>query len=321
MPKTMREILPGSDVQIPASSLSLPAPNRLSLRATSLLTLARDYWHASRPRIVAMVLFTMTVTALVAGPQPPVWPVLVNALVGSALVIVGAIALNQRLEYDSDAKMPRTANRPLPSGRLSNRQMTVFGIVTTSAGLAYLALLVNPAIVLLAAASWVIYVWIYTPSKRFTPWQTAVGAVAGAMPTLLGGAAADAALSPHALTLFGIVYFWQFPHAMAIAWLYRDQYASAEVKLPTVLDPSGRSAGLLSLAGALALVPVSLVPVITQAAGGVYLALMMLLALSYLLPAVRFLVQAEDANARRLLRVSVLYLPAALATLLVALVW
>lgn len=318
MPDTMREIVPASEVRLPAASLSLPAPNRLSLRASSLLTLARDYWHASRPRIVAMVLFTMTVTALVAAPQPPAWPVLLNALVGAALVIVGAIALNQRLEHASDAKMSRTASRPLPAGRLSNRQMTVFGIVTTSAGLLYLAFLVNPMIVLLAAVSWVIYVWIYTPSKRFTPWQTAVGAVAGAMPALLGAAAADATFSPLALTLFGIVYFWQFPHAMAIAWLYRDQFASAEVKLPTVLDPSGRSAGQLSLAGAIALAPVSLVPFFVGVAGWGYFSVMVLLAASYLVPSIRFLLRTDDTTARRLLGVSFLYLPAAL---LVALIW
>jgi protoheme IX farnesyltransferase len=318
MPDTMSKIVPASEVQLPASSLSLPVPSRRSLRATSILTLARDYWLASRPRIVVMVLFTMAVTALVAAPQPPALPVLLHALLGSALVIVGAIALNQRLEYASDAKMSRTANRPLPSGRLSNRQMTIFGIGTTAAGLIYLALLVNLSIVVLAAVSWVIYVWIYTPSKRFTPWQTAVGAVAGAMPTLLGAAAADAAFSPLALTLFGIVYFWQFPHAMAIAWLYRDQFASAEVKLPTVLDPSGRSAGQLSLAGAIALAPVSLVPFFVGIASWGYFSVMMLLALGYLIPSIRFRLRADDATARRLLRASILYLPAAL---LVALIW
>jgi len=268
-----------------------------------------------------MVLFTMTVAALVAAPQAPAWPTLANALVGSALVIVGAIAWNQRLEYLSDGKMPRTFNRPLPSGRLTNRQMTVYGLVTTAVGLVYLALLVNPAIVLLAALSWVIYVWIYTPSKRFTPWQTALGAVAGAMPTLLGAAAANASLSPNALTMFGTVYFWQFPHAMAIAWVYRDQFTSAEVKLPTVLDPSGRAAGLLSLMGVIALVPVSLMPLMTGAAGWGYATVALLLDAAYLLPAIRFLVRPEDAVARRLLVTSFFYLPAALAAQLVALLW
>jgi len=268
-----------------------------------------------------MVLFTMTITALVAAPEPPAWPVLIHALLGSALVIVGAIAWNQRLEYASDAKMPRTANRPLPAGRLTNRQMTVFGTVATAAGLVYLAVCVNTAIVLLAATSWLIYVWIYTPSKRLTPWQTALGAVAGAMPTLLGGAAADAPLSPTALALFGVVYFWQFPHAMAIAWLYRDQFASAEVRLPTVLDPSGRQAAWLSLLGAVALVPVSLVPVYTGAAGWGYAAVALLLAATYLLPAVRFLLRTDDPSARKLLHASFLYLPAAFMALLIALLW
>jgi protoheme IX farnesyltransferase len=322
MQETIEERLPGSEIGLPHPPLGFSAPAvGQAAGLAGWLSLASGLWHASRPRIVAMVLFTMTVTALVAAPQPPAWTVLANALVGSALVIVGAIALNQRLEYISDGKMPRTANRPLPSGRLTNRQMTTFGIVTTAAGLVYLALLVNTAIVLLAAISWVIYVWIYTPSKRLTPWQTAVGAVAGAMPTLLGAAAADASLSPNALALFGTVYFWQFPHAMAIAWVYRDQFASAEVKLPTVIDPSGRSAGLLSLMGAVALVPVSLMPVMVGAAGWGYAAVALLLDAAYLLPAIRFLARPEDAVARRLLVASFFYLPAALAAQLVALLW
>jgi len=321
VPNTTQDPLPGPEVQRPVFSLGLPNPERSALSMASLFSLASAYWQASRPRILAMLLLTMTATAVGAGSQPPAWPLLFHALVGSALVIIGAIALNQRLEYQSDARMPRTASRPLPSGRLSRRQMTVYGLVTTLLGLADLALLVNRTAVLLAATSWTIYVWIYTPSKRLAPWQTAIGAVAGAMPTLLGGAVAGAAFSPHALTLFGIVYFWQFPHAMAIAWLYREQFASAEVKLPTVLDPSGRSAGLLSLAGVIALFLVSLVPVITATAGWGYLTVIVLLAVGYLIPVIRFLVRPKATTARQLLGASFVYLPVAIATLLVVLSW
>jgi protoheme IX farnesyltransferase len=284
----------------------------------SAFRLALALVQASRPRIVALVLFTMTVTAIVAAPQTPAWPILIHALAGSALVIVGAIALNQWLEHTSDAKMPRTATRPLPTGRLTARQMTIVGGLTTLAGLIHLWLFVNVSIVVLAAVSWVLYVWIYTPSKRFTPWQTVVGAVAGAMPTLLGGAAADAWMSSNALALFGMVFFWQLPHAMAVAWLYRGQFASANVKLATVLDPSGRFAGLLAVLGAVALVPVSLVPVFTGTANWGYGLLALVLAGGYLAAAIQFLLTPSDAAARPLLRASLLYLPVAFIALLAA---
>jgi protoheme IX farnesyltransferase len=173
--------------------------------------------------------------------------------------------------------------------------------------------------VILAAVSWVIYVWVYTPAKMLTTWQTAIGAVAGAMPTLLGAAAAGVSSSPVGLALFGVVYFWQFPHAMAIAWLYRYQFASAEVKLPTVVDPSGRSAAILSLMGAVALVPVSLIPALVRPAGLAYPLAALLLGLGYLASAVGFLVRRNDRSARLVLRASIVYLPLVLLALLLTL--
>ena len=276
----------------------------------------RDYWQLTRPRIVAMVLFAMAVAAWTAGEQPPPWPVLMHALLGAGLVIVGAVALNQRLERRGDAKMPRTAERPLPSGRLSEGQVALFGILTSAAGFCYLTWWSDWSVVALAAVSWVIYVWTYTPLKSLTVWQTPIGAVAGAMPMLLGAAAAGAAFSPMALALFGIVFFWQFPHAMAIAWLYRRQFASADVKLVTVLDPSGCMAGLLAVAGAVVLLPVSLVPMLFSSAGWGYAAVAMLLGACYWAAAVAFRQHRDDTTARRLLRVSVVYLPGLFAALL-----
>jgi len=292
------------------------SPISIQVRSGGWLSVLRDLAEASRPRIVGLVLFTMAITALIASPKAPAWPVLLHALLGSGLVIVGAIALNQRLELASDAKMPRTARRPLPAGRLSARQATSFAILTTVAGLVYLALLVNRPIVILAGVSWVIYVWVYTPAKMLTTWQTAIGALAGAMPTLLGAAAAGASKSPVGLALFGLVYFWQFPHAMAIAWLYRDQFATAEVRLPTVVDPSGRSAGLLSLMGAVVLLPVSLVPALVRPAGVGYPLAALILGLGYLASAVGFLARRDDRSARTVLRASILYLPLVLLALL-----
>lgn len=276
------------------------------------------YWNLVRPRIVGMVLFSLVVAALASTSPPPGWTVVVHALVGSGLVIVGAIALNQRLERQTDARMPRTAARPLPSGRLSPRGVTVFGIAASAAGLVYLAVFVNVAIVALAALSWVIYVWVYTPLKMFTPWQTPIGAVAGAMPVLLGAAAAGGLAGPNAWTLFGVLYLWQFPHAMAIAWLYREQFAMAPSRVATVVDPSGRTAARIAVAGAAMLVPAGLAPVVMGTAGPVYGVVATAFGLAYLVPAVRFLARRDDATARTLLRVSFFHLPAVFIALLVA---
>ena len=291
------------------------------VHARGRLALARDCWQLVRPRIAATVLFTMIVAALVAGETIPPWPLLVHAVVGVGLLIVGAIALNQRLERCSDAKMARTAWRPLASGRLTDRRAVIFGLLTSAAGLCHLALWVNVEVVVLAAVSWVIYVWVYTPLKMVTAWQTPIGAVAGAMPTLLGAALAGATLSSIALSLFGIAYFWQFPHAMAIAWLYRDQFAEADLKVATVVDPSGRLAARIAVLGAVMLLPVSLLPSLTGRAGWFYCPYTAALALGYLGCSVQFLLSPSDKTARRLLRFSFVHLPAVLLGLLTASLW
>ena len=278
----------------------------------------RDYWRLTRPRIVAMVLFAMAVASWTAGEQSPSWETLFHALGGTALVIVGALALNQRLEVEGDAKMPRTAGRPLPSGRLTRVAVTRFGTLTSAAGLAYLALLSEPGVVALAVVSWVIYVWTYTPLKSHTAWQTPVGAVAGAMPMLLGAAVVRAPMGHKALCLFAIVYFWQFPHAMAIAWLYRREFASAEVKLATVVDPSGRTAAVVAVFGAVVLLPVSLIPWLAGMAGGYYSIAALLLGHGYMACSFAFLRRRNDATARWLLRASLVYLPALFVALLLA---
>ena len=275
-----------------------------------------DYWQLTRPRIVVMVLFAMAVAARSAGEQPPPGHVLMHALLGAALVIVGAVALNQRLERLGDAKMLRTVRRPLPSGRLADRQVTLFGSLTSAAGFGYLTWWSTGSVVALAGVSWVIYVWTYTPLKSVTVWQTPIGALAGAMPILLGAAAAGATFSPMALALFGIVFFWQIPHAMAIAWLYRRQFASADVKLVTVLDPSGRIAGLLAVVGAVVLLPVSMLPLLFSSNGWGYATVAMLLGACYWASAAAFHRHRNDTTAQRLLRASVVYLPALFAALL-----
>ena len=277
-----------------------------------------DYWRLIRPGILGMVLFSMAVAAKTACLVPASWRDLTHALVGTALVIAGAVALNQRLEYQGDAKMARTADRPLPSGRLTGRAVTRFGLLASLAGFVYLAALASPTLLGLAAVSWVIYVWTYTPLKRQSVWQTPIGALAGAMPMLLGAFAAGEPDVPMAMVLFGVVFFWQFPHSMAIAWLYRQQFSDAGVKLVTVVDPSGRTAGLIAVAGSVLLMPVSLIPAIFEWTGWPYNLTALLLGHAYMAVSFGFLRRRTDLSARWLLRVSLVYLP---VLLLVLLIW
>lgn len=301
-------------LQPSTSTLAVSARHRLG-------SLLRDYWQLSRPRIVGLVLFAMAITALVCGGETFSWRALLHAILGSTAVIVGAIALNARLERTSDAQMLRTSRRPLPAGRLSRGEVTVLGIVASLVGIIYLALWGNGPTVALAAISWLIYVWVYTPLKLFTAWQTPIGALTGALPVLLGSAAVGKPLHPTALALFGMLYFWQFPHAMAIAWLYRHEFAAARLRVATVVDPSGRTAAWLALAGAVVLVPLSLAPALLGTVGWGYGLVALAVALGYLLPAVQFFRRRDDSTARRLLLASFAYVPVVFLAILVAATW
>lgn len=276
------------------------------------------YWQLIRPRILAMVLAAMFVACVVAAAGHVPWVRLAHGLAGSALVIMGAVALNQRLEWLRDARMRRTASRPLPQGRLQPALVSRLAAGVTVLGLAYLVLATNTATVLLAAASWLLYVWVYTPLKPRSAWQTPIGAAAGAMPTLLGAAVVNGLHEPMAWALFGVLYFWQIPHSMAIAWLYRGDFAAAQVRLATVVEPSGRAAGIAALVSAVAMIPASLVPVFAARAGLAYGLGATLLGTLYALSAAAFLAHRDERRARLLLRASLVYLPLLLAALLAA---
>jgi heme o synthase len=284
----------------------------------NLATVLQAFWQLSRPRIVAMVALTTVVGAFAAASQPLPAILLLNALIGSTAVVVGAIALNQRIEHLSDREMPRTARRPLPTGRLSDREVTCYAVAVTAFGLVYLAATVNLPITLLAALSWLIYVWIYTPLKVFTAWQTPIGAIPGAMPALLGSAAAGATFGLNGLALFAIVYFWQFPHAMAIAWLYREQFGKAGLKVASVTDPTGRTATTIAIVGAAVLLPVSLLPLLGDSASWGYGLAASAAGIAYLVSSIGFLKDPTDQTARTLLRVSLIYLPVLFVALLTA---
>jgi heme o synthase len=287
----------------------------IDTRRAAWISRVADYVELTKPRILAMVLVTVAVAAMVAGWGPTNAWLLFHTLAGTTLVAASASALNQWLERNTDARMPRTADRPLPAGRLSGRQVIAFGVVSIAVGSIYLAVTVGARTAALGLLTWLLYVAIYTPLKTRTSFNTVVGAVAGAMPVLMGWTAVGAPLDVRAWALFLIVFIWQFPHFMAIAWIYRRQYADAGLQMLSVVDPSGYRAGAQAIVSALVLIPVSLVPSLMQPAGELYLAWALLLGLGQLLCAIGFFVQLDDRAARRLLLASLVYLPAMMGLL------
>ena len=276
-----------------------------------------DLIELTKPRISVLVLVTVAVSGYVARFGQPDFLPLVHAMLGTALVAASASALNQWLERDTDALMPRTADRPLPAGRLSVGQVLMFACVTFVAGLSWLIALSGWLPALAGLLTWGIYAWVYTPLKRRTTWNTAIGAISGAAPVLIGWTAAGGLLDSRLAALCLLVFLWQFPHFMAIAWLYRRQYASVGMQMMTVRDPSGRRAGVQAVLGAAALLPVCAVFGLF-APGPAALALVgctLLLALGQLICAISFFTRRDDGSARRLLRASLVFLPGVLMLL------
>lgn len=269
---------------------------------------ARDWLTLVRPRIAVLVLVTVATGACLAeGRFPDPW-ILLHALIGTALVASASSAFNQIWERDTDALMRRTGDRPLVAGRLTPRTVFVVASLASVVGLVELWLGASPTAALVAFASLVTYVLGYTPLKRYTTLNTAVGAVPGALPPLIGWAAVTDSLAPAAWTLFGIVFVWQFPHFLAIASLNRDDYGRAGLKMLPVVD--ARLTGWQAVNYALALLPVSLAPAVLGMAGRLYFVGALYLGLAFLGVCVHFLVQESRPTARRLLLASIVYLPA-----------
>ncbi|MEX0820051.1 MAG: heme o synthase [Pirellulaceae bacterium] len=282
-----------------------------------------DYVELTKPRIGVLVLVTVAISYCCARWGQPVPSIMIHAMLGTLLVASSASALNQYLERGLDLRMDRTADRPLPAGRLTNTEVIIFAIVTVIAGAAYLALLVNFEAAVWGLLTWVIYVWIYTPLKTRTPLNTAIGAISGALPVFIGWSAAGSVGNDYlrASSLFMIVFLWQFPHFMAIAWMYRKQYGQAGMQMLSVVDPTGRRAGVQAVCGALALLPVSLLPgLFTPGFGGsLYFVAAFLLGVMQLAFAIAFCASLSDLAARRLLKASLAYLPAVLMLALIVL--
>lgn len=263
----------------------------------------------TKARLTALVLLTTLVGFYLGWPGAPDLTLLFHTMLGTALVAAGAAALNQLLERDFDALMPRTEDRPLPSGRLQPGTVLVFGVASAVLGLVYLAAEVNALTGILGAITLVSYLFIYTPLKRVTPLNTLVGAVPGALPPLMGWAAARGQVSPGGWALFAILFFWQLPHFLAIAWIYRDQYARAGFVMLPVVDSSGERTRRQAVSQTLALLPFSLCPFLLHLAGPLYLMGALGLGGAMLWFAIRFSRQLTLPAARRLFFMSIIYLP------------
>ena len=235
--------------------------------------------------------------------------------VGTALVACGASALNQLWERQFDARMRRTQDRPLPSGRLLPSTALKVGCGCAMAGLAYLVLTVNVSTAAVAAASLSFYLFLYTPLKRVTWLNTAVGAIPGGLPPVIGWTAARGHVSSDGWALFAILALWQLPHFMAIAWIYRDEYARAGFKMLPVLDPLGHRTGRHAVIQTLMLLPTSLSPYWLKLAGPTYTAAALILGLLFIWCAIQFARQLTLTRARQLFHVSLLYLPLLLAVM------
>ncbi|MEM1041507.1 MAG: heme o synthase [Bacteroidota bacterium] len=235
---------------------------------------------------------------------------LVALLLGTALTAGGSGALNHWMERAHDARMRRTEQRPLPGGRISPGAVVAYGVATTALGLALLLTFVNPLTTTLAALTVVAYLLVYTPMKRWSSLNTLVGAVPGALPALGGYAAATGTLGAAGWAIFAILFLWQLPHFMALAWMHRDDYARGGFVMLPSQDPDGRSTALVSLAATLLLLIAGVVPAALGVAGWLYLAGIAGLGTWFTLPAFSFYNEPTDARARRLLLASIVYVPA-----------
>jgi len=256
-----------------------------------------------------MVLVTTLMGYDVALTGPADYLRMIHLLIGSLLAAGGTLALNQYRERDLDARMDRTRARPLPAGRLQPLEAWLFGVALTLAGTAYLAALVNPLVALVTLATTMLYLFAYTPLKRRTPLCTLVGAVAGALPPVAGWAAARGDVAPGAWVLFAILFLWQLPHTLAIARLYRDDYARAGVRVLPVVDPDGASTGRQVVLACVALVSVSLLPAVAGWTGPIYLAGALVLGLAFSAVGVEQALVPSPRAARHVLLASLIYLP------------
>jgi protoheme IX farnesyltransferase len=277
----------------------------------------RAFWELTKPGITRLVLLT-TATGFYLGSRGGVDLLLLgHTLLGTGLVAGGTNALNQYWERDVDARMRRTRRRPLPSGRLAPGQALLFAVAISMLGIVYLGLAVNVRAAAVVTVSLVSYIFLYTPLKKRTTLATLVGAVPGALPMLAGWVAAGGPVGVRAWTLFAILFLWQLPHFLALAWVYREDYRRGGLASLDRADPDGRTTGRQALLYTLALVGVSLLPTLLGLTGAVYLLAAVALGLGFLMCGAGLALACTERRAGRLFMASIAYLPLLLAFMVV----
>ena len=293
----------------------MPSGSTLKIQSSRFL---RDYVELTKPRITWLILMSTAIGYFFGLPRASGWQAflaninllsLLHTIVGTGLIASGTAALNQWYEREADRCMRRTAARPLPSGRLAAGRAFVFGIALSAAGFLELWLGVNLLAGLIAAFTLASYLLLYTPLKQRTWWSTTIGAIPGAMPPVIGYAAATGVVTHEAWVLGAILFLWQFPHFYSIAWMYKDDYARAGIRMLPVVEPDGRSTARQIVVYGMALIPVSLTPALMGMSGIIYGVGALVLGLLFLYSGVRVALERSILRARRVLLASVLYLP------------
>jgi protoheme IX farnesyltransferase len=269
-----------------------------------------DYLELTKPRIAVMALFTVAAGYLLGAGAGWEFRTLFCTLLGSGLVAAGGSALNQLIERRIDARMRRTMKRPLPAGRVTPEEAAMFGATLAGAGLAFLAATVSPAATVAAALTFVLYAFVYTPLKTLTAWNTAVGAVPGALPPVIGWYAARGwADWEGAAVVFGVLFLWQIPHFLAIAWMYRRDYADGGLKMLPGCDPTGRRTAVVMVATAAALIPLGFLAAPAGLGGWLFAVGSAVFGFQFLRRAAEFAADRTDRKARKVLHASLFYLP------------
>jgi protoheme IX farnesyltransferase len=275
----------------------------------------RDYLELTKPRITLLILICTAVGYWFGCGASFRWTILAHALLGTALLASGTSALNQWYEVDSDAKMRRTCQRPLPAGRIKRSHALAFGLLLSAAGFKDLWYGANPLAAALGLFTLLSYLLLYTPLKQRSAACTIVGAIPGAMPPLIGYAAAGHGIDAGALALFLILFVWQFPHFDAIAWMYRDDYARGGIRMLPVIDPDGESTARRIMVCSLLLIPISLVPLFLGMTGALYAAAAIAGGIGVLYFGARLGRERTLPRAHALLLATVFYLPAVLCVM------
>ncbi len=290
---------------IPNNSKTVNQQTKVSLFVSRI----EAYIELTKPRMVVMILIT-TAAGFYLGTQSAMnWMLFGHTIIGAGLTAAGVLGLNQYLERDIDAKMSRTHERPLPAGRIHGLEALIFCVILTAGGMLYLTAFVNPLSGFIISLIVVSYLFIYTPLKRSTSLCTLIGAFPGALPPVVGWVAAQGKLSGSACVLFAILFLWQLPHSLAIAYIYREDYANAGLKLLPVIHPDGISTRRQIVINCIALFGIGLLPTLFKISGGIYFLIALIVGGMFLMSGIYFKKKPSIKTARYVLYASLLYLP------------